>query len=191
MSPCFVDPIARTLMDLRAYASLAALGSSCKQLHCIVQPFITAYKKNCEARFEISDGNKVWRDEEGRIHRYDGPAVVHSDGTMIWYHHGQIHRDERVGGDGSLCLGHRILPAIIFANGACEWFQHGEAHCDERDADGYLLPTIMYANGTRMWHQHGILHRDECGADGKTLPAIIWPSGKGEWYCDGEQYWDV
>ena len=39
-----------------------------------------------------SDGNKRWRNKEGRLHREDGPAVELSDGYKAWFLEGQRHR---------------------------------------------------------------------------------------------------
>jgi hypothetical protein len=55
-----------------------------------------------------SDGNKRWRDANGKYHRDDGPAVEDADGHKEWYQHGRQHRE-----DG---------PAIKWANGIKEWW---------------------------------------------------------------------
>jgi hypothetical protein len=39
------------------------------------------------------DGSREWRDEQGRRHRVDGPAVIWSDGTQEWWREGRLHRD--------------------------------------------------------------------------------------------------
>jgi hypothetical protein len=44
------------------------------------------------------DGVAEWRDEEGRLHRDDGPARVHPDGRRIWFDEGVKVGEER-GGD--------------------------------------------------------------------------------------------
>ena len=35
-----------------------------------------------------SDGT-YWRDNKGRLHRRDGPAIEYGDGDVAWYLHGQ------------------------------------------------------------------------------------------------------
>ena len=48
------------------------------------------------------------RNEEGQLHRENGPAIEYADGTKVWYYHGKLHRE-----DG---------PAIESANGSKVWF---------------------------------------------------------------------
>ena len=43
-----------------------------------------------------------------RLHRKDGPAYIHKDGTEYWYLHGEMHRI-----DG---------PAVIYKDGRVEWY---------------------------------------------------------------------
>jgi hypothetical protein len=38
------------------------------------------------------NGTKEWYNSNGRLHRNDGPAVVHVDGGKSWYQHGKVHR---------------------------------------------------------------------------------------------------
>lgn len=49
------------------------------------------------------DGCYAVFDNDGRLHREGGPAVVYPDGMQRWYRHGRLHRD-----DG---------PAVIYPNG--------------------------------------------------------------------------
>ena len=35
---------------------------------------------------------RAWRDENGRLHREDGPAVLWQSGAEEWYKHGKRHR---------------------------------------------------------------------------------------------------
>ncbi len=122
------------------------------------------------------------KDNDGYLHRDDGPAVIKPDGTQYWYQHGKLHRD---GG-----------PAEIWHSGVQKWWQHGEQHRD----DG---PAVVFPNGTRFWYQHDQLHRDdgpaEIHADGTQEwywrdklhrddgPAAVCPSGIRDWYWHGEK----
>ena len=74
------------------------------------------------------------RDEEGRRHREDGPAVVWDDGTEVWYRHGQWHRE-----DG---------PAVVYSDGSEYWYRHGQRHRE----DG---PAIVWPDGTEVWYLLG------------------------------------
>ena len=33
-------------------------------------------------------GRKLWKDKDDKIHRTDGPAIEHPNGTVAWYIHG-------------------------------------------------------------------------------------------------------
>lgn len=100
-----------------------------------------------------------WYDDEGRLHREDGPAVLYENGTQIWWHHGKVHRADD-------------LPAVLRVEGTQEWYYQGERH---RDND---QPAMVTAGGRKMWYQHGQLHRDDD-------PAIIYEDGTEAWYTHG------
>jgi hypothetical protein len=34
----------------------------------------------------------VWRNEQGQVHRIDGPAVEYDNGTKMWYYNNTYHR---------------------------------------------------------------------------------------------------
>lgn len=62
-------------------------------------------------------GTIKWYNEEGKLHREDGPAVEYSYGTKYWYQNGKLHRE-----DG---------PAIEHSNGVKEWFFNGVRMTEE------------------------------------------------------------
>ncbi len=123
-----------------------------------------------------------WKDEHGKLHRNDGPAVIDENGTQRWYQHGKLHRN-----DG---------PAIIYANGSQAWYQYGKWH---RDGG----PAFIGSDGSQEWYQHGKLYRDDGPAaidpDGTQEwwwydklhrddgPARIYPDGTQEWWWHGEE----
>jgi hypothetical protein len=37
---------------------------------------------------KMENGNKVWRNEVGQLHREDGPAVEYANGTKEWWMYG-------------------------------------------------------------------------------------------------------
>ena len=39
-----------------------------------------------ESTMKIENGNKVWRNKQGQLHRLDGPAFEHADGTKLQSH---------------------------------------------------------------------------------------------------------
>lgn len=105
------------------------------------------------------DGNKYWRNEDGLLHRIDGPAVEFADGDKHWYVKGVRHRE-----DG---------PAIEHPNGHKEWYIDGKFH----RTDG---PAIERADGGKAWWVNGQLHR----VDG---PAIGFADGYRAWYINGKK----
>ena len=38
------------------------------------------------------NGDKFWRNKEGKLHRIDGPAVEYGNGAKHWYQNGVLHR---------------------------------------------------------------------------------------------------
>lgn len=70
-----------------------------------------------------------------QLHRLDGPAVEHPNGSKAWYQNGELHRL-----DG---------PAVEYANGGNEWHKNGKLH----RLDG---PAVEYADGDIEWHIDGV-----------------------------------
>jgi hypothetical protein len=105
-------------------------------------------------------GNKCWFNEQGNLHREDGPAFECSNGRKEWYLNGNLHRE-----DG---------PAIEYPDGDKEWYLNGERHRE----DG---PAIEFANGDKHWCLNGKRHRE----DG---PAVEYENGDKYWYLNGQCY---
>jgi len=57
-------------------------------------------------------GSKLWKLPNGDLHREDGPAVEHLNGTKCWLINGKLHRE-----DG---------PAVEHLNGTKEWYIEGK-----------------------------------------------------------------
>ncbi len=82
---------------------------------------------------EINEnGDRIWLDADGRLHREDGPAVECTNGDKFWYRNGVQHRE-----DG---------PAAECVNRGKFWFKSGLCHRD----DG---PAAEWSNGTKEWLQ--------------------------------------
>ena len=96
-------------------------------------------------------GNKFWRNEEGQLHREDGPAVERANGTKEWFKNGKLHRE-----DG---------PAIEWDDGTKEWYKNGQLHRD----DG---PAVERANGTKEWWVNG-LPKEKREKKGNKLASLI------------------
>ena len=81
---------------------------------------------------EIDDcGNKRWYNEDGLLHREDGPAYEGCTGFKEWYINGKRHKE-----DG---------PSSVYPDGAQHWFKNGFRH----RVDG---PAIVNPNGRGHWY---------------------------------------
>jgi hypothetical protein len=60
---------------------------------------------------------KEYRNEQGYLHREDGPAIEFANGTKAWYLNGERHRE-----DG---------PACEWKSGHKEWYLNGEAYSEQ------------------------------------------------------------
>ena len=59
-------------------------------------------------------GNKRWFNEQGQLHRTDGPAIIWSDGGTDWHINGRRHRT-----DG---------PALTLSAGTQVWYFNDYLH---------------------------------------------------------------
>jgi hypothetical protein len=116
-------------------------------------------EKNMVYTVEVTDKKTTWRNQDGELHREDGPALIDAYGSKFWYRNDELHRE-----DG---------PAIIYADGSKRWYRNGRCHRE----DG---PAVIYAYGYKVWFRNGQCHRE----DG---PAIIRANGSKEWYLNGER----
>lgn len=67
-----------------------------------------------------------YRNEAGKLHRTDGPALVHANGDREWWVNGKRHRT-----DG---------PALVRANGCKEWWFNGKR----------FVNTTSYRNNAKL-----------------------------------------
>ena len=88
-------------------------------------------QENHITKIEYSDGTKRWFNENAELHREDGPAVAHSDGTKYWHINGDLHRENG--------------PAIEYPDGTKIWYYKNKLHRE----DG---PAVEYPNGIKMWY---------------------------------------
>ena len=103
------------------------------------------------------DGTKVWKNDNGNLHREDGPAVIFPDGIQQWHINGKLHRE-----DG---------PAAIYSDGTQFWYINGNLHRE----DG---PAAIYSNGRQYWFINSERHRE-------NGPAVIYPDGTHQWFING------
>ena len=108
--------------------------------------------------YQFPVDTEIHLNENGVLHRLDGPAKLLPDGWWYWYKNGKLHRDGGIAshddeGDG--------------------WYKDGELH----RLGG---PAFEGSDGCRVWYVNGERHRE----DG---PAIITPEGYKQWELDGRQ----
>jgi hypothetical protein len=84
-------------------------------------------------------GTQRWYNSNKSLHRENGPAVIHADGTQQWYVNGKWHRT-----DG---------PAMIYPDGAQLWYINGDLH----RKDG---PAYISASGYKEWYVSDIQYFD-------------------------------
>ena len=88
------------------------------------------------------DGDKFWKNSEGKLHRdHDLPAVIGNDGYCAWYKEDTIHRDNN-------------LPAIIWPNSWCEWWVEDklvrEKRCTKKEIEQYKKPFYFNVKFNRF-----------------------------------------
>ena len=84
-------------------------------------------------------GTRMYYNSAGQLHREDGPAIVHTDGTAMWYQNGQRHREAG--------------PAVVYADGTRLWYQNGSLH----RTDG---PAVEWSDGGREWWLNGVRYSE-------------------------------
>ena len=82
---------------------------------------------------------KFWF-KRGKLHREDGPAVEHANGSKRWYKNGKCHRD-----DG---------PAIESVNGDKEWYQNGKLHREDGTA-------VVWHSGYKEYWIEGVSYSED------------------------------
>jgi antitoxin component YwqK of YwqJK toxin-antitoxin module len=102
-----------------------------------------------------ADGNIFYYNEDGLLHREDGPARIYRSGSEFWYKNGVAHRE-----DG---------PSSIYSSGSEEWKLNDML--DRKDG-----PAWIHGHDIR-WYRNGKIHRE----DG---PAWLLGDKK-YWYLNG------
>lgn len=97
-------------------------GPACEYVHGIKQWFVEGKELteqqfndyvNCKSTMTVdTDGEKRWRNKEGKFHRTDGPAIELLNGSKFWYLNGKLHRV-----DG---------PAVEWTGGTKSWYIEGK-----------------------------------------------------------------
>jgi len=148
-------------------------------------------------------GTIRWRNEDGKLHREDGPAVEYINGTKFWYLNGKLHREdgpavEDISGTKSWWLNDKLHredgPAVIRADGSKAWWLNGERQPDyfgKKPVRESLVeePYVDYEEhepeidmfGNKRWYNENNtrLHRE----DG---PAVEFANGDKAWYINNK-----
>lgn len=120
------------------------------------------YDRGTRYRKETKEGGIFFYNQNGYLHRENGPARICSDGLKVWFRDGHIYRK-----DG---------PALEYPNGDSIWV------CALVPRMHRLVgPAVELANGDKIWASRGIVHR-------KNEPAIVCTSGYKAWYDQGKCY---
>jgi hypothetical protein len=102
----------------------------------------------------VYEDRTEYYNEQGQLHRTNGPAIEFVDGNKYYFKNSIIHRE-----DG---------PAVEYADGSKEYYKNDLLHRE----DG---PAIENANGDKFYYVNGITHRE----DG---PAIEYADGSKEYW---------
>ena len=80
---------------------------------------------------EITNEYIIFKNDNGKTHRVDGPAIIWSNGDKSWWLNGKTHR-----ADG---------PAVIWSDGSKSWWLNGKTHRE----DG---PAYIWSDGSKAWY---------------------------------------
>jgi len=91
-------------------------------------------QKGLSVRTVLPNGVIEWRNQDGELHREDGPAKEWpARSAQAWYRNGRLHRANG--------------PAVEGPEGQ-SWFRRGKRHRE----DG---PAVIRADGTVEWYRNG------------------------------------
>ena len=85
-------------------------------------------------------GTVRYTNEQGKLHREDGPAREYANGDKFWCINDKLHREDS--------------PAIEWADGSKEWWINGKRHRE----DG---PAIEYVSGHKVWWINDIEYSEQ------------------------------
>lgn len=117
-----------------------------------------------------SRGSIKYYNEEGQLHRVDGPAIEWADGNRTWYKNGLPHRENG--------------PAVEHATDTYKaWYINGMLHREDGPAEINLVDEGYDAPGVtrNCWYKYGMLHR-------VAGPAVEVSDGSTGWWLDGDPH---
>ena len=141
--------------------------------------YVIVYYDNVKHKFEFNHAiNKIKlfrkptiKFGNGNILKYEeGPNVIYSNGTKMWFIGGKSHRNPIKNRDGSLYY----PPTVEFKSGGKRWHHRGEKYRE------------LWPDGREEWYENGKLHRGPI--NGVHRPAKITAGGKKLYYKYGTEY---
>lgn len=72
----------------------------------------------------------------------DGPAIIYSNGSIMYMWEGNLHRDEEDG------------PALLLTDGTIGYYKHGMYHRNHNNG-----PAITYNDSKKVYMEHDNFHR--------------------------------
>jgi len=129
----------------------------------------------------IDDGTIRFYNEDRELHRSNGPAIIHPDGTKVWFINGNRHRL-----DG---------PAVEYINGTKEWWINGELLGSTEE--GFSDKKFEQWRAKHVREDRGVVNSagDVVYRDGKNQlhrldgPAVEWADGKRKaWFVNGKRH---
>ena len=87
----------------------------------------------------LNDVTIVWYKDD-KIHREDGPAMIHPNGAVTWYLNDKVHRE--------------YGPAMIHPDGSKVWYFNNRCH-------NMFGPAIINSQADDFWYLNGIEYKKE------------------------------
>jgi len=133
------------------------------------------------------DGNKFWENENGLLHREDGPAIEWASGIKEWFVEGKRHRENEAAYEG--LNGYKLYwlngkkieekdlpwPRCTIDEFGNKFWKNKKGQYHRKDG-----PAKEYINGDKFWYKNGKLYRE----DG---PAVKYTNGDKKYYLNGKE----
>lgn len=84
-------------------------------------------------------GGTRFVNDQGQLHRDDGPAVIEEKGDQHWFVNGEHHREG--------------APATVYANGSVAWYKNGFLH--KEDGPAVVLSETASMGPSHYWALNG------------------------------------
>jgi hypothetical protein len=114
--------------------------------HVVPTTGYTQFIQEEPVRVSAWPGDIYYLNEQGRLHREDGPAYIGIYGSEDWYFDGMLHREGGPAKNGSrTSLG--------------EWYQHGKLH--RHGGPAKICHPFQDERTEEEWYIDGLRHRED------------------------------